>query len=86
VLVKLLLTVFAATGLLLRIPLIDHAAQLATEPTLPYAALREAGLQLVIHAAGGLCVLFVPLVLSIYKPPGTTRYGWRKQFERRLPP
>lgn len=83
VLVKLLLTVFAAIVLLLKINLIDRAAGLATETTLPYADLREAGVQLAVHAAGGLCVLLVPLVLSIYKPPGATRYGWRKQFEQR---
>ena len=85
VLIKLLLTLFAATVLLLKIPLIDHAGRLATETSLPYAALRETGAQLVVHAAGGLCVLLVPLVLSIYKPQGITRYGWRKQFEQRLP-
>lgn len=85
VLVKLLLTFFAAAVLLLKVPLINHAARLATETSLPYAALREAGAQLVVHATGGLCVLLVPLVLSIYKPQGITRYGWRKQFEQRLP-
>jgi hypothetical protein len=84
VLVKLLLTLFAATVMLLKIPLIDHAARLATETSLPYVALREAGAQLAGHAAGGLCVLLAPVVLSIYKPQGTTRYGWRKQFEERL--
>ena len=82
VVVKLLLTVFAVTILLLKIALIDHAARLATGTTLPYAALRSAGLQLAVHAAGGLCVLLVPLMLSIYKPQGTTRHGWRKQFEQ----
>ena len=85
VLVKLLVTFFAATVLLLKVPLINHAARLATETSLPYAALREAGAQLVVHATGGLCVLLVPLVLSIYKPQGITRYGRRKQFEQRLP-
>ncbi|MFB9263425.1 hypothetical protein ACFFWD_09620 [Bradyrhizobium erythrophlei] len=86
IVVKLLLTVFAVTILLLKIPLIDRAARLACEQTLPYVALREAGVQLAVHAAGGLCVLLVTLVLSIYKPPGTTRYGWRKQFEQRFSP
>src|SRR6266699_4955606 len=80
VLVKLLLTVFAATVLLLKIELIDDAARLATEMALPHADLREAGIQLAVHAAGGLLLLIVPVVLSIYKPPGMTRYGWRKQF------
>jgi hypothetical protein len=85
VLVKLLLTAFAATITLLKIELIDDAARLATETALPRAGLREAGIQLAVHAVGGLLVLFVPVVLSIYKPPGMTRYGWRKQFERHLP-
>jgi len=44
--------------------------------------LRAAGLQLVVHAAGGLLVLLMPAVLSIYKPQGMTRYGWRKQYEQ----
>ena len=85
VLVKLLLTVFAVTVLLLKMELIDYAARLATETAFPYATLRAAGIQLAAHAAGGLLVLFAPVVLSIYKPLGTTRYGWRKQFEQRLP-
>jgi hypothetical protein len=85
VLVKLVLTVFAATVLLLKIELIDDAARLATEVAWPHADLRETGMQLAVHAAGGLLVLLVPVVLSIYKPPGTTRYGWRKQFEQRSP-
>ena len=82
VLVKLLLTVFAAAVLLQKMELINYAARLATATTLPYADLREAGVQLVVHAAGGLLVLLAPVVLSIYKPPGTTRYGWQKQFEQ----
>jgi hypothetical protein len=39
--------------------------------------LRVAGIQLVVHAAGGLLVLLVPVALSVYKPPGMTRYGER---------
>jgi hypothetical protein len=85
VLVKLLLTFFAATILLLKIELIDEAARLAKEMALPHADLREAGIQLAVHAAGGLLVLIVPVVLSIYKPPGMTRYGWRKQIEQHSP-
>ncbi len=83
VLVKLAFTLFAAVVLLLKIALIDYAARLAAETALPLADLRKAGIQLVVHAAGGLLVLLVPLVLSIYKPQGMTRYGWRKQFRQR---
>lgn len=28
-------------------------------------------------------ILFVVQVLNIYKPPGLTRYGWRKQQRER---
>jgi hypothetical protein len=35
------------------------------------------------HPGVGLLVLLVILVLSVYKPRGMTRYGWRKQQEER---
>ena len=79
VLVKLLLTVFATIVLLFKMELIGYAALLAAETTLPSAELRAAGIQLVVHAAGGLLVLLVPMVLSVYKPQGRTRYGLHKQ-------
>ena len=78
VVVKLLLTVFAAVVLLVKMELIGYAARLAAETTLSGAYLRAAGIQLVVHAAGGLLVLLVPAVLSVYKPPGVTRY-WRRE-------
>lgn len=83
VLVKLLLTVFATSVLLVKMELIGYAARLAAETILPRADLRAAGLQLMVHAAGGLLVLLVPAVLSVYKPRGLTRYGARKQHEQR---
>jgi hypothetical protein len=82
VLVKLLLTVFAAAVLLLKMELINYAARLAAETAWPQADLHEVGIQLAVHAAGGLLVLLVPMVLSIYKPQGMTRYGWRKHFQQ----
>jgi hypothetical protein len=75
------LTVFAAVVLLARMKLIGYAALLATEATLPQAELRQAGIQLVVHAAGGLLVLLLPTILSVYKPPGSTRYGLQKRNE-----
>lgn len=84
ILLKLLLTTIAAVVLLLKMELIDYAARLAAETTLSRADIRAAGIQLVVHAAGGLLVLLVPAALSVYKPPGLTRYGWRKQNELRV--
>ena len=75
-------TVFATVVLLVKMELIGYAARLAAETTLSRADLRAAGIQLVVHAAGGLLVLLVPAVLSVYKPPGVTRYGQREQYEQ----
>jgi hypothetical protein len=61
-----------------KLPLIAEAAHLAAAGA-PNAELRSAGAQLVLHAAGGLIVLLVPAVLSVYKPRGLTRHGLRQQ-------
>ena len=36
-----------------------------------------------LHPGVGLLVLLVIMVLNVYKPPGMTPYGWRKQQEER---
>lgn len=83
VLVKLLLTVFATSVLLLKLELIDYVAGVASETALSSADLHAARTELMLHAAGGLLVLLVPMALSVYKPRGMTRYGWRRQYEQR---
>ncbi len=37
----------------------------------------------VLHTVGAVLLLLVATVLGLYKPRGVTRYGWRKQQERR---
>jgi hypothetical protein len=83
VLAKLLLTVFVTIVLLIKMDLISYAARLAAETILSRADLRAAGIELAVHAAGGLLVLLVPAALSIYKPWGLTPYGRRQQHEQR---
>jgi len=83
VLAKLLLMVFATVVLLLKMKLIGYVAGVAAKTTLSSVDLRAARTELVIHAAAGLLVLFVPAALSVYKPRGTTRHGWRKDYEQR---
>jgi len=83
VLVKLLVTVLVTIVLLLQMELIGYLAGVAAETTLPDADLDGLRRSPVIHAAGGLLVLLVPLALSLYKPRGMTRYGWRKHHEQR---
>ena len=46
------------------------------------AALEELGGDL-FHPGLGLVVLLAIQVLNLYKPPGMTRYGRRKQDEQR---
>jgi hypothetical protein len=82
VVVKLLLTVFATVVLLVKMELIAYAARLAAETTLSPADLRVVGFQLVVHAAGGLLMLLAPTILSVYKPPGMTRYGRQEQRDQ----
>ena len=77
--VKLLLTVLATIILLLKMELISSVATAAAETTLSSTDLRQARIELVVHASGGLLVLLIPVVLSVYKPRGMTRYGWRRQ-------
>ena len=85
VVAKLLLTAFATAILMIKMELIGHAASLAAEAILPRTDLRGIGTELALHAAGGLMVLLVPAVLSVYKPRGLTSYGRRKQHEQRVP-
>ncbi|MDQ4048417.1 MAG: DUF2269 domain-containing protein [Actinomycetota bacterium] len=37
----------------------------------------------VLHAVAGLLLLLAAAALSVYKPRGVTRYGWRRQQEQR---
>lgn len=78
VLVKLLLTVFAATVLLIEAQTVSHLAEAAASSADP----RELPGTL-LHSVGGLVVLLIIVMLSVFKPRGVTRYGWRKQEEQR---
>ena len=80
VLVKLLLTLVATTVLLLEMQTTRSLAEAAGSGADPL------GLPGTLpHSIGGLVVLLVVTILSIYKPSGLTRYGWRKQQQRRNP-
>lgn len=78
VLVKLFMTVPATVVLFVHMQPISRVTHLAAEETLTTADL---GLQIQMVAAAGaaLLVLLAATTVSIYKPRGLTRYGWRKQ-------
>lgn len=78
VVVKLVLTAFATTILLLEVPNIRYMAELAASGADPRKLPGS-----LPHSIGGLVLLLVTAVLSVYKPRGMTRYGWRKQQQRR---
>jgi hypothetical protein len=80
VLISFALTVFATVVLLLHMPTVSSMADLAQEAE--GAGLEGLGGDL-LHPGIGLVVLLVIQVLNLYKPPGMTRYGWRKQREQR---
>lgn len=78
--ISFVLTVIATVVLLLHMPSVTASAELAQNVEGP--ALEALGGDLG-HPGIGLVVLLVVQVLNIYKPPGLTRYGWRKQQEQR---
>ncbi len=81
VVVSLVLTTFAIAVLMSETQTIaslaETAAATADPRTLPGT---------LVHSGGGLLVLLVIMTLSIYKPRGLTRYGWRKQRQARQTP
>ena len=82
VLVKLLLTVLATIILLVHTQPISYVADVAAATTLSSTDLGQVRVQLVADAVAALVVLLGATVLSIYKPRGVTRYGWRKERDR----
>ncbi len=79
VLVKLVITVLATAVLLLQLGPIGDVAAAAARATVSLTDLGQARLSLVVHSGGGLVVLLVPMVLSVFKPKGMTRYGQRRR-------
>jgi len=79
VVIKLVITIVASIVLLTELQPISHLADAARATTFGRDMMRAERTSLVVHSGGGLVVLLVPTILSIYKPRGLTRYGQRKQ-------
>jgi hypothetical protein len=77
VLVKLVVTVAAAAVLLVEVGSVQHLADLAKSSPDP----RELSSTLP-HSIGGSIILTTALILSVVKPRGLTRYGWRHSLRR----
>lgn len=80
VVLSLTLTVLATVVLVLHMPDVSDLADIARRADT--AELQALGSDLG-HSGLGLVLLLAILVLKVYKPKGLTRYGWRKQQERR---
>lgn len=77
VIVKLLLTVFATVVLLIESRTVAHLARAAADSPAPGDLPST-----LPHSVGGVVVLLTIAALSIFKPRGLTRYGWRRQQRR----
>ncbi len=82
VIFKFLLTVLATIILLGFTQSLSGMVGEAADPKTSITTLRAMGAGM-NHAVGALVVLLVITTLSVYKPRGITRYGWRKQQEKR---
>jgi hypothetical protein len=78
VLFAFVLTTLATLVLVFHMPAVSSSTDQALDAD---AAGQELGGDL-FHASLGLGVLLVILVLNVNKPPGMTRYGWRRQNQR----
>lgn len=83
ILTKLVINLVATVVLLLYLQSLGFLARAAAEETLSGSDLGGLRTQAVVHAGAALLLLLVAVTLSVYKPPGRTRYGWRKQRELR---
>ncbi len=79
----LVINVFATIVLLMYMQSLGYLADVAarTPASGDVSGLRTASP--VLHAGAALVLLVLAAALGLYKPPGLTRYGWRKQQERR---
>jgi hypothetical protein len=83
VLAKLLITIPSTILLLVHMQPISYLAGVAAKMPLSGADLRALRIQLLIETGAAVVVLLVATTLSMYKPKGITRYGWRRRYEQR---
>jgi hypothetical protein len=76
--------VVATLVLLVHMQPIGALADVAATRSVSGGALIELRTEVVVQAVAALVVLIVATALSVYKPPGRTRHGWRAQQEQRI--
>jgi len=85
ILVKLLITLFSTLVLMVHMQPITLLAATARKTTAAFSGTDLHGIRNLLVTASVLALLslLVLTALSVYKPKGITRYGWRKQREQR---
>ena len=79
VVAKFLIAILATIVLLVHMQPISGLGRAAAEQSLGLGDFRDVRVQLIADAGAALLVLLVATALSIYKPRGLTKYGWRRQ-------
>lgn len=80
VILKLLITIFSTAVLLLYLRTLASLGQLSRDATGGPGALDSLRTPpVVLHASAALVLLLVATALAVYKPPGMTAYGQRKE-------
>ena len=83
IVIKLVVTLLSTLILLVHMNPISFMGDAAATMTL--ADHRDVRLQLVVDAAAAIGALSFNTLLSVLKPKGLTRYGWRRQQEAAAP-
>lgn len=83
VIAKLAIAVIATAVLLLYTSTLRLLSDAAASPGLVDNRTLLPSSSPVLHSAAAMLVLLVAAALSVYKPKGLTRHGWRKQQQRR---
>lgn len=78
VVIKLLMTVFATIVLVVHMRPVGIVADEAAKSELDGGELGGLRIQLLADAAAAILLLLVAATMSVFKPSGRTRYGWRK--------
>ena len=81
VVVKLVLTLLILAALILHAFPIANLAELAASDGFGADGMVAHRRQLLMASGAGLLAILVVCVLSVFKPSGLTRHGWRKQCE-----
>jgi hypothetical protein len=77
---KLVINVVASLLLLVHMQPVGRIAHAAAQRPVSLSDLHDLRVQVAFDAGAAIVALLIATVLAVYKPPGMTRYGWRKRY------